>query len=531
MAVPSRSLLHHGLERIATSDSRSVAVIDGKRALSYGDLNERADLLAGLLQELGVSKGDRVGLYLDKSIESVVGIYGILKSGAAYVPLDQQAPVARLGYIAADCGIRCLLTAVELGDSWQGLVNAGAPLEHLVVLDGDEVTAPLSVHVTPASTLERYSGRATDVGTTGADLAYVLYTSGSTGEPKGVMLSHTNGLGFVRWAVEEFEVEPEDRLSSHAPFHFDLSIFDLFAASRAGAAVVLVPKETSYFPIELTRFIEKHAISIWYSVPSILNMLVVRGKIGDADLSRLRTVLFAGEVFPTKYLRRLMQQLPHTRFCNLYGPTETNVCTWYDVPSIPDSQTEPIPIGQAITGVEVSVVTDQGLRATPGEVGELFVQGPTVMQGYWGDPEKTRRSLVPDPLGTHQERPFYRTGDLVFENEAGDLELLGRRDHQIKSRGYRVELGDIESTLYAHPRVTECAIVAVPDPMITNRIKAYAVVRDGIDRQDLVRFCALRLPRHMVPDTFVLLDALPKTSTGKIDRQALLVTEDRTEGG
>jgi acyl-coenzyme A synthetase/AMP-(fatty) acid ligase len=153
------------------------------------------------------------------------------------------------------------------------------------------------------------------------------------------------------------------------------------------------------------------------------------------------------------------------------------------------------------------------------------------MQGYWGDPEKTGRSLVPDPLGAHQGSSVYRTGDLVVENEAGDLQLLGRRDHQIKSRGYRVELGDIESALYAHPKVTECAIVAVPDPMITNRIKAYAVVRDGIDRQDLVRFCALRLPRPMVPDTFVFLDALPKTSTGKIDRQALLATEDRTEGG
>jgi amino acid adenylation domain-containing protein len=518
---PSPFLLHHGLERTAVAEPDSVAVVDGDRTLTYAELDAKAGGLAGLLLDLGVSKGDRVGLYLDKSLEAVAGIYGILKTGAAYVPFDPQAPTARLGYIAADCGVRYLLTAVEKADSWEELMTAGAPLEDLVVLNGDEVATSLPARITTASAVEERGVDRPDPRAIGADLAYVLYTSGSTGVPKGVMLSHTNGLAFVRWAVGEFGVRPDDRLSSHAPFHFDLSIFDLFAASFAGAAMVLVPPETSYFPVEIARFIHTNRISVWYSVPSVLNMLLHRGMAVDTDFEHLRTVLFAGEVFPTKYLRQLMHLLPGVRFCNLYGPTETNVCTWYDVPPIPESQTEPIPIGRAIDGVEAFPVTDQGLRAARGEVGELYVRGPTVMQGYWGDPERTARSLQPDRSAPNLKDLVYRTGDLVVERDDGDFQLLGRRDHQIKSRGYRIELGDIENTLYAHPSVVECAVLAVPDEMITNRIVAYVVVRGGPNRRELAGFCALQLPRYMIPEIFEFCESLPKTSTGKIDRQAL----------
>jgi acyl-coenzyme A synthetase/AMP-(fatty) acid ligase len=261
-------------------------------------------------------------------------------------------------------------------------------------------------------------------------------------------------------------------------------------------------------------------------------MLVLRGGLEEGRFPRLRTILFAGEVFPTKYLRELMRLLPHVRFCNLYGPTETNVCTWYDVPPIAEAETEPIPIGRAISGVEVFPVGDDGDRPASGEPGELYVRGPTVMRGYWGDEDRTVRSLVPTPFTDHPPDLSYRTGDLVVADADGNYRLLGRRDHQIKSRGYRIELGDIESALYSHPSIVECAVVATPDELVTNRIHAYVVVRDPVDRMDLVRFCRSRLPKHMIPETFEFREVLPKTSTGKVDRRSLVTTTpegERTE--
>jgi acyl-CoA synthetase (AMP-forming)/AMP-acid ligase II len=236
----------------------------------------------------------------------------------------------------------------------------------------------------------------------------------------------------------------------------------------------------------------------------------------------LRTVLFAGEVFPTKFLRRLMSLLPQARFCNLYGPTETNVCTWYDVPPISEDQVEPIPIGRAIADDEVFAVTDDGRRAATGEVGELCVRGSTVMQGYWGDPERTARTLVPNPLGGNTTDLVYRTGDLVAEDSDGNYRFFGRRDSQIKSRGYRIELGEIESALYASPNVEECAVLAVPDPIVTNRLLAVVVVNNGAGSGDLIKACAERVPNYMIPERFEFREVLPKTSTGKVDRQTLM---------
>lgn len=320
------------------------------------------------------------------------------------------------------------------------------------------------------------------------------------------------------------EVGPDDRLSSHAPFHFDLSVFDVFAAARGGASVTLVPPEASVLPRELRGFIEDARITVWYSVPSILTALAVRGGLQEGDFPDLRTVVFAGEVFPTKFLRALMQRLPHAVFYNWYGPTETNVCTWYRVPELPEHITEPVPIGRAIDNTEVFAVTEAGTRAAPGEVGELYVRGDTVMQGYWADPDRTSRVLVPDPLDPTAGGPVYRTGDLVVEGEGGNLRFLGRRDAQIKSRGYRIELGEIEATILSHPDVVECAVVAVPDEEVTNRIRAHAVVHEGLSVRDLARHCRAHLPKYMIPEVFDFTEALPKTSTGKIDRQALTGT-------
>jgi amino acid adenylation domain-containing protein len=509
------------LDHAASAWPDASAVIDRDRTLTYEDLAGKAAGLARLLRDVGIDPGDRVGVFLDKSLEAVTGIWGVLLAGAAYVPFDPQAPPARLAYIAADAGIRCLLTARNKAPAWTQLVESGAPIEHLVVLDG--IDGPELGAETPAGVKLHDGARLTaderlGPPTTSHDLAYILYTSGSTGEPKGVMLSHGNALTFVEWAAEEFSVGPGDVLSSHAPFHFDLSVFDLFAAAWGGAPVALVPPTTSMFPMEVRRFIERHGITVWYSVPSLLTMLTLRGGLVPGSLPSLRTILFAGEVFPTRYLRQLMAALPHVEFNNLYGPTETNVCTWYRVPPLPDDADEPIPIGRPIADTDAFAVVD-GRRAGVGEVGELYVRGGTVMQGYWADPERTARGLVPHPLAPGRE-PAYRTGDLVRRRDDGRFEFLGRRDSQVKSRGYRIELGDIETAVYAHPGVEECAVVTVPDELVTNLLHCFVVLRDGTTVTDVTARCRARLPRYMVP-TFESVPDLPKTSTGKTDRQNL----------
>jgi amino acid adenylation domain-containing protein len=526
-------LLQQLVEQASVTAPDGPAVVDGSHSLTYRELEDRANQVAHLLIGLGVERGDRVALYLDKSIGSVVGIYGVLKAGAAYVPLDPHAPAARLGYVAGNCGARWVVSAAAKAGEWAQLIAAGAPFEHVIVMD-DASAAPIEdagVEVHASTEIDAKPVSVPRVRSIDADLAYILYTSGSTGVPKGVMLSHRNAVAFVDWAVRTFEVGTEDRLSSHAPLHFDLSVFDLFAAAMAGAAVVLVPAEVSTFPRLAVRFIEAQRISIWYSVPSILSMMVLRGGIEAGMLPALRVILFAGEVFPTKYLRQLRASLPHVRFANLYGPTETNVCTWYEVGELPEGDDSDLPIGRAIDNDDVIVVGKDGQPVDPGTPGELYVRGATVMQGYWGDADRTAQSRIADPWWPQVADPVYRTGDLVCEQPDGNLRFLGRRDAQIKSRGYRIELGDIESTLNAHPDVIECAVLAVPDELVTNRIRCHVVVRrEAADASALARYCAERLPAYMIPETFERRERLPRTSTGKIDRQALRTSASVTVG-
>jgi len=498
---------------LADSAGRSperTALLFEDATLSYGELEARSNQLAHVLRERGVRAGDRVALYTNKSFASVIGIHGILKSGAAYVPLDPNSPAQRLAYILGNCGVRHLVASTQKTEAIERIRAQGASLDAVVFADGSEILAA-DPSPPPVASIE-------------TDLAYILYTSGSTGTPKGVMITHRNALAFVDWAVREFAVAAEDRLSSHAPLHFDLSIFDIFAALAAGASLALIPDGTSTFPIRLAEWIAKSRITVWYSVPSILTQLLQKGRLERHDLSSLRLVLFAGEVFPTKYLRGVMAALPSAEFCNLYGPTETNVITWYRVPPLPEDKSDPIPIGRACANTDLLIVAEDGRRVSePGQEGELYARGPTVAQGYWADPERTERGFVTNPFQPAYAERVYRTGDIVVMEPDGNLLFHGRRDRMVKSRGYRIELDEIETVLYQHPQVKEAAVVAVPDEEIGSRIRAFLACADaGADLLPAIReHCAGRLPRYMIPESFELLSELPKTSTGKVDRTTL----------
>jgi acyl-coenzyme A synthetase/AMP-(fatty) acid ligase len=336
------------------------------------------------------------------------------------------------------------------------------------------------------------------------------------------VLTHRNALTFVDWAVAAFRLEPDDRMSSHAPLHSDLSIFDVFGALRAGACVALVPEDISPFPGTLAEWIHRERITVWYSVPSALIRLSVHGRLERWTFDTLRAVLFAGEVFALKHLRQLMDQLPHAELYNLYGPTETNVCTYHRV-TRPLGDISSLSIGRACENTEVFALDEGGAPIEAGQEGELFVRGPTVMAGYWGDQSKTEMALGRNPLQPAYSELAYRTGDIVRLEQDGTYTFLGRRDHMVKSRGYRIELGEVEHVLHAHDAVREAVVVATPDDEIGARLSAVVAAHEAttVSARALQAFCATRLPRHMVPETIVFRDALPLTSTGKADRIAL----------
>jgi amino acid adenylation domain-containing protein len=526
-------LLQHLLTDSAAQRPGRPAVAAGGRSLTYSELDRLSNQVARALLAQGVAPGDRVGVLAPKSAASVVGIFGVLKAGACYVPLDPGAPAGRLSAIMRDSGIAVVLadlartrgaaalassvpqlrSVIVVGPHWggEGVGAAGATSRGLAVLPWDTVLAEPGGAVAGEPAIE-------------TDLAYILYTSGSTGTPKGVMISHRNSLSFVAWAAACAGLGEQDRVCSPAPLFFDLSIFDIFATCSAAACMVVAPEGASVFPVRLAEWMEKARISVWYSVPSVLTMLVTYGNLAGFDLSGLRAVIFAGEVFPAKHLRQLMGALPHARYLNWYGPTETNVCTAFEVPGGRAGPPDPVPIGKACANTNVFAVTSDGRRVfRPGEIGELWVRGPSLMQGYWGQPGRTQEVLVPNPFQAAYHETAYRTGDLVTQDEDGNYVYLGRQDGMVKTRGYRVELGEVEAALYRHPAIHEAVVLPIPDELLGSRLRAVisADGPSGLTREEVLDHCRRRLPGYMVPDVVELCEALPRTSNGKVDRARL----------
>jgi amino acid adenylation domain-containing protein len=522
-------LLHQLLTESAKRNPNGVAVDGGESKLTYSELDVLSNQIAHQLRADGVCNGDRVGVFLPKSPQTVAALLGILKSGAAYVPVDPHSPSSRACYVLGNCSVRALITSSsQLRKLAPDLATASEIQSILLTDEATDVPVVASLAgSTPVSFGKIAATRSIanpEIPLIESDLAYILYTSGSTGQPKGVMISHLNSLTFVNWAHDEYQITQPDRVSSHAPFHFDLSILDLFCTLKAGGTICLVPGDVAAFPVRLAQWISEKGITVWYSVPSALIQLIEHGQLERHNYDRLRWVLFAGEVFPCKYLRRLVQQIPNAAYSNLYGPTETNVCTYYHVQSsdVAPERTEPVPIGKACANTEVFALDDQGRVVPPGQEGELYVRSSTVMKGYWGRPDSTAATVLPNPLNRAYADVMYRTGDIVKLMPSGDYQYVGRRDKMVKSRGYRIELGEIETALYAHPGVKEAAVVAVPDERFGARLMAYVVPGDSsLTQSELMKFCSERVLRYMVPERIELCSQLPKTSTGKIDKTTL----------
>jgi len=510
--------LHDYLRRGAARDPKAIAVQEVSGAsITYEQLELLSDRLRDRLVSCGVVEGDRVGIYLRKTIDTVGTVFGILKAGATYVPVDPTAPPTRNAYILDNCSVRTAVIEQRfeqglrrelelLGNQTPLLVVAeaggGAGLRGMLDAQDARGAAPrVATRSVPQS-----------------NLAYILYTSGSTGKPKGVMLSHENATSFVDWCVQVFEPRATDRFSSHAPFHFDLSILDIYTPLGAGATLVLIPEDLGKEPVGLAQAIADLKITVWYSAPSILAMIAQFGKLSTYDYSALRTVLFAGEVFPVVHLRSLTEQWPRPRYYNLYGPTETNVCTYYEVKlPVPSDRTDPYPIGKVCENLFGLVVGLDDQEVPRGSEGELCIAGPNVLVGYWSLPENTARAFL-----SHADRRYYHTGDIVIEEPNGDFRFVGRRDRMVKKRGFRVELGEIETCLYKHPKIKEAAVVALSDDSGVVVVAHLSAEGGGrVSLIELKKFCADHLPVYMIPDKFTFHEKLPKTSTDKIDYQTL----------
>ena len=372
-------LLTHTIDRAAEARPEQEAFRCDGEALTYAALVQRANALAHALREQGVTRGDRVGLCMNKSLESAIAVFGIMKAGAAFVPLDPTAPPARLAHMIQHAGVRHVVTH--------------PPKRRTMAAVGEETALPfvIGLDAPPASDSEVMSwaevdqlpGHAPAVRMMERDLAYIMYTSGSTGTPKGIMHTHHSGLRYAQLAAHTYDLRPSDRISGHAALHFDMSTLAYFAAPLAGATAVLISEPYLKMPASLSQLIEQEQLTIWYSVPFALIQLVLRGVLDQRDCSTIRWVIYGGEPFPPKHLRALMQAWPQVRVSNAYGPAEVNQCTYYHLPGPPHDDDGAIPIGHVWGDTEALILDDEDREVAPGEAGEFVVRTATMMQGYW----------------------------------------------------------------------------------------------------------------------------------------------------
>jgi amino acid adenylation domain-containing protein len=500
---------------LARGGDDKLALSGGGESVTYGELRREVLAVREALLRNGIGAGARVAVCLPKSTAAIGTTLGILAVDAVYVPLNYRLPLAQLHQILTDLRPSLLMTTSALVDT---LCGTRPPFEFglaKVVGSGDGIgiafndARPSSRAPAPASP---------------DDLAVILYTSGTTGEPKGIMLTHRNVESFVDWAADAFTISDLDSLTSHAPLHFDLSIFDVFCGLTRRASVHLIDETTASFPGAIRSLIANAGITVWYSVPTALVRLQEREAL--KELRSLRLILFAGEVFPAPSLRRLMTDVPAPQYVNLYGPTETNVCTYYRLPGPPDSDFEQTPIGWPCEHLDVRIADSAGAPVRSGEIGEICVAGPAVMKGYWGRPETTLAARLP-------ERPdSYRTGDYGYDRGDGALMFVGRRDQQIKVRGHRLELLALETVLNGHPAIREAAALFVKEPRRGGAVAAFLVPRRArLAESEIRAFIEERLPPQYQPDYLEWLPELPQTANGKCDRAGLLSTARAAIGG
>lgn len=513
-------LLQHTIFAAARRFPDREAFVCGTERMTYAELSRKVRQLAQTLKNQGVEPGDRVGIYLNRCLETAVAIYGVLSAGAVYVPLNPKAPAAQNAYVIEDCDIEVLITHPSQKRGLKALLGAGTQVQKIV---GGPALDHEFEHTNWETVYALEVGEHQAVRQVETDLAYIIYTSGSTGKPKGIMHSHASGLAFARNAAARYDLNHEDRFGNHAPIYFDISQLAYFAAPLVGGTAVIATDAETIFPASLGKMMERERITVWYSVPLALVQLINSGTGETLDLSSVQLLFYAGESLAPKYARQLHNLFPEAVLGNWYGPAETNVCTCYDLPGPPEGDA-PISIGDVWQNTDRLIIGTNDHEVAPGQTGELLIRATTQMLGYWKLPERSAKAWFTREVAGGLARKFYRTGDLVREDENGLLHFLGRADHQVKVRGYRVELGAIERLLLSNPAVREASALALKGQEDGALALCALVIPHApgiITEKELLSYLKEELPWYAVPETILFRGHFPRTATDKIDRPKL----------
>ncbi len=487
------------LERAARVDEGKTAYADEENALTYGELMDKAKAVGSALLRVGRNKP--IAVMVKRGAANLKAFLGVVYSGNFYVVIDEQMPTERIHTI-----IDTLNPAAFVVD--------GACLEKA---RGMEMNLDIFVLEEMEEGEENEEGlkkvRREMIDT---DPLYALFTSGSTGVPKGAVISHRNVLAYSEWVCETFGITKDTVFGNQTPFYFSMSVLDVFATLRAGATLHVIPKSYFSFPLRLLTFLKEREVNTIYWVPSALGMVANWKALDAFDLPKLKKVLFAGEVMPVRQLNYWREKIPDAIYANLYGPTEaTDICTYYIVDR-EFSPGESLPIGHACNNCAVMVLDEEGRPAKEGQEGELCIRGSFLAMGYYNNPDKTKEAFVQNPLNPHYPEWIYKTGDLVRYNERGELVFVTRKDFQMKKMGYRIEPGEIEAAAGAVPGLRACACIYVP------KEKKICLFYQGKEKPEEVgAILTKRLPSYMMPDECIKMDQMPLNANGKIDRKEL----------
>jgi amino acid adenylation domain-containing protein len=518
-------LLQDYASRAAERDPSAVALVMGDQTVTYGEIESRSNQLARLLLAHGCGPGDRICLFAEKSPAAIVAMHAVLKAGGAYVPIDLASPAPRIAKIVRASEPRLVLASTGGAPTVGHLVSAGWLGAPVGLIEADHASSDGWTPIFEAA--DWTSAPAGPLAPTGSptSIAHLLFTSGSTGVPKGVAITHANVVSFLEWAGRYFRFRSDGRHSGHPPLHFDLSTFDIYGTFAAGAELHLVPVSLSLDARALAEFIREHELTQWFSVPSVLTYLAKFNAITHDDFPSLERLLWCGEVLPIPVLEYWMERLPHVQFTNLYGPTETTIASsYYTVPGWSVGESQTLPIGTACDGEELLVLDSDRMPLPVGEIGEIFIAGVGLSPGYWRDPARTDAAFLADRRSGRAGQRIYRTGDLGRVRDDGLVEFLGRVDSQIKSRGYRIELGEVEAALNEIAGVRESAVVGVDSDGFEGSVICcgYAPVPGCDLAPSQVRSALAKvLPNYMLPSRWRSFAALPKNMNGKIDRRAI----------